>query len=156
MDKKPIGKRKIFLIFERIKSKKMGKVIGIGGIFFKYKDEKAMKEWYENTLGLTPNDYGVLFTFNGNTHPKAALQLGTFPEKTDYFGKPSQQAMINFRVDDLVALHHKLVQLGTTICNEIETYPFGKFLHIEDPEGNRIELWEPIGTFDNEVSNEMR
>ncbi len=125
----------------------MGKAIGIGGVFIKYADEKAMKNWFETALGLSCNDYGVLFAFNGSDHPKGYLQLGTFSNKTSYFGNDSQQVMINFRVDDLESLELHLRSLGTTICDTIESYDFGKFLHIEDPEGNRIELWEPI---DNE------
>ncbi len=122
----------------------MAKAIGIGGIFFKYKDEQAMRSWFENALGLTPNDYGVLFSFNGSTQQKGYLQLGTFSSNSDYFGNASQQAMINFRVVDLVGLEQHLRSMNTVICNTIEEYEYGKFLHIEDPEGNRIELWEPI------------
>ena len=123
----------------------MGKAIGIGGIFIKYTDEAAMKTWFEEALGLTPNDYGVLFAFNGTPDAKRAfLQLGTFAANTKYFGDPAQQYMLNFRVTDLVGLEAHLRGLGTVICNSIETYDFGSFLHIEDPEGNRIELWEPV------------
>ncbi len=128
----------------------MAKAIGIGGIFIKYQDEKAMKEWFKTALGLEPNDYGVLFSFNNPSAPLGFLQLGTFAHTTNYFGNPAQQTMINFRVDDLEALEQHLRLIGTTICNEIQSYDFGKFLHIEDPEGNRIELWEPVGTDFNE------
>lgn len=122
----------------------MGKAIGIGGFFMKYKDEAAMKTWFETALGLTPNDYGVLFAFNGVADSKRGfLQLGTFASTTKYFGNPEQQYMINFRVVDLVGLEEHLRSLGTVICDTIETYEYGSFLHIEDPEGNRIELWEP-------------
>ena len=124
----------------------MARVIGIGGIFFKFKNPEAMRTWYKDVLGMTTNPYGVLFEFNGNDAPKGYLQLGTFEEKSDYFGKESQQSMINFRVDDLAALKEELTQNGVTILNEIDEYSYGKFLHIEDPEGNRIELWEPVDT----------
>lgn len=137
----------------------MGKAIGIGGIFFKYADEMAMKQWFETALGLAPNDYGVLFAFNAVPEPAVPgfLQLGTFPEDSTYFGKASQQAMINFRVEDLEGLEQHLRAIGTTICNTIEVFDYGKFLHIEDPEGNRIELWEPVdGAFENEVRVVMR
>jgi len=103
-----------------------------------------MKQWYETALGLTPNDYGVLFSFNRSGNAEGYLQLGAFEASSDYFGKESQQAMINFRVDDMEGLEQHLRSMGTTICNEMETYEYGKFLHIEDPEGNRIELWEPV------------
>ena len=135
----------------------MGRAIGIGGIFFKFKDEKAMKIWYKEALGLNPNDYGVLFAFNGNSHPKAYLQLGTFPETTDYFGEESQRVMINFRVEGIEALLVHLQTMGTVICDNIETYDYGKFVHILDPEGNKIEFWEPVdGPFDAETMQEMR
>ena len=98
----------------------MAKATGIGGIFFKYKDEQAMKQWYETALGLTPNDYGVLFSFNRSGNAEGYLQLGAFEASSDYFGKESQQAMINFRVDDMEGLEQHLRSMGTTICNEME------------------------------------
>lgn len=120
-------------------------VIGIGGIFFKYKDPTAMRKWYADVLGMKTNDYGVLFEFNGDTSStKGYLQLGTFEEKTDYFGSDKQQAMINYRVDDLEAFQKELIYKKVTITDELESYSYGKFLHIEDPEGNRIELWEAV------------
>jgi predicted enzyme related to lactoylglutathione lyase len=135
----------------------MGKVIGIGGIFLKFKDPKAMRKWYKEQLGIEPNDYGVLFSYNGNSSPRAYLQLGTFENDSDYFGVAQQQCMINFRVDNLTSLLEKLKSSGVTIVDEIETYEYGKFLHIEDPEGNRIELWEPIDSpFDQDIINPMR
>lgn len=134
----------------------MGKAIGIGGIFFKFKDEKAMREWYRDALGLTPNDYGVLFEFDGNSNKKVYVQLGTFPETSDYFGTEGQRAMINFRVEGIESLLVHLQTMGTVICDNIETYDYGKFVHILDPEGNRIELWEPADTgFEKENVQEM-
>ena len=123
----------------------MAQVIGIGGIFIKFKDPTKMREWYASTLGMTTNAYGVLFEFNGDTDPKKGyLQLGTFEDSTDYFGEAKQQAMLNLRVDDLVQFKTELSDAGVTIVDELESYSYGKFLHIEDPEGNRIELWEPV------------
>ena len=122
----------------------MAKVIGVGGIFFKFTDPKKMREWYSEVLGMTTNDYGVLFRFNLPDSKLGSMQLGTFDESTNYFGAESQKAMINFRVDDLEALLLKLKEHDVKIVNEIESYDYGKFLHIEDPEGNRIELWEPV------------
>jgi len=127
----------------------MAKVIGIGGIFFKFKDPAMMRNWYADVLGMTTNPYGVLFEFNGGEISKGHLQLGTFEESSDYFGAPTQQSMINFRVDDLVELKTQLETANVKIMNTLEEYSYGKFLHIEDPEGNRIELWEPI---DNDFS----
>jgi len=123
----------------------MANIIGIGGIFLKFNDPAAMREWYLSVLGMPTNDYGVLFEFNGNdSQNKGQLQLGTFPADSDYFGKQSQQTMINFRVDDLVAFEILLRERNVTIVDELESFSYGKFLHIEDPEGNRIELWEPV------------
>lgn len=123
----------------------MAEIIGIGGIFLKFNDPKAMREWYQSVLGMPTNGYGVMFEFNvGHSTSKGQLQLGTFEANSNYFGKDSQQAMINFRVDDLVAFEAKLREKNVTIVNTLQSYDYGKFLHIEDPEGNRIELWEPV------------
>ena len=129
----------------------MAKVIGIGGVFLKFRHPKEMKSWYQDVLGMTTNDYGVLFRFNLPNLNPGSLQLGTFDESSDYFGADSQKAMINFRVDDMEALLSKLKENNVKIVNEIQVYDFGKFLHIEDPEGNRIELWEAV---DSEFGNE--
>lgn len=132
----------------------MARVTGIGGIFLKFNDPEKMRNWYSEVLGMKTNDYGVLFEFNGDTNNKKGhLQLGTFEKNTEYFGDASQQCMINFRVDDLEKLMQMLENAGVTIVDSIESYSYGKFLHIEDPEGNRIELWEPAGS-DFESSGE--
>lgn len=134
----------------------MAGVIGIGGIFLKFTDPKTIREWYRSVLGMPTNDYGVLFEFNGNNSPvKGQLQLGTFEATTDYFGKNSQQVMINFRVDDLVEFAAELKEKNVKIVDALEEYSYGKFLHIEDPEGNRIELWEPVNDETSE-SNEPK
>lgn len=122
----------------------MAGVIGIGGVFMKFKDPSAMKKWYQEVLGMTTNDYGVLFQFGGEKSSRGYLQLGTFEANTDYFGEASQQSMINFRVDDLEAFQTQLRDQSVKMVDELESYSYGKFLHIEDPEGNRIELWEPV------------
>lgn len=121
------------------------KVIGLGGVFLKFKDPKKMNLWYKEVLGLNTNDYGVLFAFNHQTAEKRAfMQLGTFASTSDYFGSEQQQVMLNFRVQNLLELQKILSEKGVAILNEMEVYEYGKFLHISDPEGNRIELWEPI------------
>ncbi len=122
----------------------MAKVTGIGGIFIKFKDPKKMNLWYKEVLGLNVNDYGVLFGFNHTADKRAFMQLGTFEENTKYFGEESQQVMLNFRVTEMEELLKVLVSKGLKLVDEIETYDYGKFVHIEDPEGNRIELWEPV------------
>lgn len=134
----------------------MAQVIGIGGVFFKFQDPKAMLQWYSDILGMKTNDYGVLFSFNGDTSSKKGfLQLGTFDSNSEYFGDPKQQAMFNFRVDDLETFEKQLREAGVKIVDTIESFSYGKFLHIEDPEGNRIELWEPAESEFDETGEAM-
>lgn len=121
----------------------MAKVIGLGGVFIKFNDPLKMREWYRDVLGMTTNAYGVLFEFGPRSNT-GYLQLGTFDATTDYFGDKNQHYMLNFRVLNLVGLETKLRASGVTIVDSIEEYSYGKFLHILDPEGNRLELWEPV------------
>lgn len=135
----------------------MAKVTGLGGVFIKFNNPELMKNWYADVLGMRTNDYGVLFAFNhDNSKRTGYLQLGTFESSTDYFGSNEQQVMLNFRVDNLNEMKAQLLKGNATIVNDIEEYPYGKFLHIEDPEGNRIELWEPADReFDGDSYMEM-
>lgn len=120
-----------------------GKITGIGGIFFKCNNPEALRKWYSDVLGLQVNDYGVLFEIQPFAGTPKYLQLGTFEDSTDYF-KPSEKAfMLNFRVDDLEAYLKQLGEHGVMALGEVESYPYGKFAHVMDPEGNKIELWEP-------------
>jgi predicted enzyme related to lactoylglutathione lyase len=121
----------------------MKKVTGIGGVFFKCKDPKATTEWYQKHLGLETNPYGATFEWyegpDGNT--KAQTQWTPFAEHSTYFEKAF---MINYRVENLELLVEELKKEGVTIVDEIETYPYGKFVHILDAEGIKIQLWEPV------------
>ena len=124
-----------------------GKIIGLGGVFIKFKDPKAINAWYKDVLGLTTNAYGVLFAYNHQAAEKktAFLQLGTFEANSKYFGSDEQRAMLNFRVANIEAYLEGLAAKGVKIVSEAQSYDgLGKFAHIEDPEGNRIELWEPV------------
>ncbi len=125
----------------------MKKVIGIGGVFFKAKDPVKMREWYKTHLGFDTNDYGATFEFvqDEAANTKATTQWSPFEESTDYFEPSKKDFMINYRVADLEALLVELTKEGVTIVDEIESYPYGKFLHIMDLEGNKIELWEEVG-----------
>ncbi|MEQ1799706.1 MAG: VOC family protein [Lacibacter sp.] len=125
---------------------KMKKVTGIGGIFFKCKDPKKMTEWYRENLGLTTNPYGATFEWYeaADSTKKAQTQWTPFPETTKYFEPSAKDFMINYRVENLEALVEELKKNGVTIVDKIETYDYGKFIHILDAEGNKIELWEPI------------
>lgn len=124
----------------------MKKVTGIGGIFFKCQDPDKMKEWYSKHLGLITDQYGALFEFRKTNKPdeKAYLQWSTFKKDTEYFNPSKKEFMINYRVDDLIALKKQLEIEGVEVCDEIESFEYGKFLHIMDAEGNKIELWEPV------------
>jgi glyoxylase I family protein len=111
------------------------KVTGIGGIFFRAKDPEKLSEWYKKHLGI-----------NGMEWEQQAGQtvFAPFSADTDYFGNKSQQFMLNFRVKDLDDLLDQLKTNNVKIVKEIEEQSgVGRFAHIEDPEGNRIELWEP-------------
>jgi predicted enzyme related to lactoylglutathione lyase len=121
-----------------------GKVIGFGGVFVKFEKPEMMRTWYNEALGITTNPYGVLFHCNPKKNLESVFQLGTFPSDSDYFGNDDQKYMLNFRVDNMDAIAIRLAEQMVTILDSIESYEYGKFLHIEDPEGNRIELWEPI------------
>ena|ERR1017187_4800180 len=124
---------------------KMKKVTGIGGIFFKCKDPKKMKEWYKTHLGLNTNDYGANFEWREATDStkKGSTTWSPFAETTKYFEPSTKDFMINYRVANLEALVEELKKEGVTIVDKIETYDYGKFIHIIDAEGNKVELWEP-------------
>ena len=123
----------------------MKKVTGIGGVFFKSQDPAKLKDWYKTHLGLNTDEYGVRFVWGdleGKTK-KGVTQWSLFKETTNYFEPSKSSFMINYRVDNLEALVEELKKQGVTIVDSIETYDFGKFIHIMDAEGNKIELWEP-------------
>lgn len=123
----------------------MKKVTGIGGIFFKCSDPNKMREWYKTHLGFDTNDYGATFEWKEESDPSVSgsTQWSPFPETTKYFEPSAKDFMINYRVADLEALVVELKKEGVTILDEMETYDYGKFIHIMDIEGNKIELWEP-------------
>ena len=122
------------------------KVKGIGGILFKCKNPGEMRDWYKQNLGLATNEYGSLFEFREADEPekKAYLQWSPMEEDSTYFQPSSKEFMVNYRVENIESLVDELKLAGVTICDEIETYEYGKFVHIMDPENNKIELWEPV------------
>ncbi|MEO6695896.1 MAG: VOC family protein [Ignavibacteria bacterium] len=125
---------------------KKGKVTGVGGIFFKCKDVEKTKNWYSENLGLVTDQYGSMFEFRPADKPenKAYLQWSLFPENTKYFEPSQKDFMINYRVENIVQLVEDLKTNGVTVLDSIETYDYGKFVHIMDPENNKIELWEAV------------
>ena len=128
--------------------KEIQRVTGIGGIFFKSKDPEKMKQWYQKHLGLVTNEYGSLFEFRSTDEPekRGYLQWSPFSNKTTYFDPSSKDFMINYRVANLEVLLDELKKEGVQIVGELEEYEYGKFAHIVDLEGNKIELWEPVDT----------
>lgn len=125
----------------------MKRVTGIGGIFFKSKDPKATYEWYNKHLGveLMPDGSSGIFKWRRPDNPdgKGMTVWAAFPENTKYFGPGPQTFMMNYRVDDLDAVLKALEAEGVQIDPKREDYDYGKFAWIIDPDGNRIELWQP-------------
>ena len=122
----------------------MKKVTGIGGIFFKSKDPNKLKTWYKTHLGLNTDEYGTLFEWRYSDSDKIGqTQWSPFAEDTKYFEPAKREFMINYRVENLEWLVGQLRNEGVTIVDEIESFDYGKFIHILDLEGNKIELWEP-------------
>ena len=123
------------------------KVTGIGGIFFFSDSPEETKEWYAKNLGLEINEWGASsFESRNINRPDEinSLQWCTFKKGDEYFSPSKKDFMINYRVKHIEELVSKLKENGVTILDSIETYEYGKFVHIMDPEGNKIELWDPV------------
>ncbi len=133
------------------------KVTGIGGIFFKCKDPGKMRTWYSEHLGLNTNQYGTVFEWHQghDSTRKGFTQWSPFKETTTYFGKADQQYMINYRVDNLELLVSELQKKHITLLDTLATYDYGKFIHIEDMEGNKVELWEPNDVVYEKMGRDM-
>lgn len=121
------------------------RVSGIGGIFFRSKDPKASRAWYNKHLGLNTHDYGATFEWrkSDNKESKGYTAWSPFPQDTEYMNPSGRDFMINFRVENLEELLSQLKAEGVEVVGEIETFEYGKFAHIMDPDGVKIELWEP-------------
>jgi len=123
------------------------KVTGIGGIFFYSDNPKEAKEWYTKNLGIEINEWGSSSFESRNVHKPDeinSLQWKPFKKGDEYFSPSKKDFMINYQVQNIEGLVNKLKENGVTILDSIATYDFGKFVHIMDTEGNKIELWEPI------------
>ena len=130
------------------------RVTGVGGIFFKAKDAKALTDWYDKHLHISPlphspwgeDDDAPLFEWRDKDDPerKCYTVFAAFPEATNEF---ESDFMFNFRVDDLDSVLAQLAEEGIHIEGEIREYPYGRFAYIRDPEGNRIDLWQPAKGF---------
>ena len=119
-----------------------GHITGVGGVFFKAKDPKALAAWYRDVLGLPLEAWGgAALRYDAPNHPPALI-WNAFPASTDYFAPSTGAFMINYAVDDMDALVTRLNAKGVEILKRDED-PNGRFAWILDPEGNKIELWEP-------------
>jgi predicted enzyme related to lactoylglutathione lyase len=117
----------------------MAKATGLGGAFLRVKDPKALYQWYAEHLGLTISEGGFQFEKDSQ---RAPMVLAFFPTSSSYF-PVSQPAMLNFQVDDLNGVLDRLTAAGVTVDEKREDYDYGRFGWFTDPEGNRVELWEP-------------
>lgn len=134
----------------------MKRVTGIGGLFFKTSDPESTKSWYEKHLGIKMDAYGAVFISRKPEAPdeNQYLQWSPFKRDTDYFLPSDKEFMVNYRVENLEKMVAMLKDEGVTICDEIASYDYGKFVHIMDNDGNKIELWEPVdAVFDDFYKN---
>ena len=131
------------------------KVTGIGGVFFKCKDPEKVKEWYSKHLGLKMDQYGTSFEWRQGDDPRkyGFTQWSAFSDSTKYFDPSVKDFMINYRVHDMESLVIELKRDGVMIVDSIESFNYGKFVHILDNEGNKIELWEPIDSEYDKIAN---
>lgn len=122
------------------------KVTGIGGIFFFTDNPKDTRDWYAKNLGLEVNDWGSTFESRNIHNPEEinSLQWSPFKKGDEYFSPSKKDFMINYRVQNIEGLVNKLKENNVTVLDDIASYDYGKFVHILDAEGNKIELWEPI------------
>jgi len=132
------------------------KVTGIGGIFFESKNPQETAEWYGKNLGLSIDNNGSPFEFRNANRPEEInyLRWSLFEEGTEYFSPSEKEFMINYRVQNIEGLVKNLRDNGVTIVDDIEEFEYGKFIHIMDPDGNKIELWEPIDSFFTKMGGE--
>jgi glyoxylase I family protein len=117
----------------------MQKITGIGGIFFRAQDPEGLSTWYDKNFGINSMASGEVWT-----QEAGVTVFSPFPADTDYFGRPDQQAMFNFRVEDLDAMLAQLKENGVRIDEQRMDEPYGRFAWCFDPENNKIELWQPI------------
>ncbi|MEP2278066.1 VOC family protein [Maribacter sp.] len=120
------------------------RVTGLGGFFFKTKDPNHSKNWYNKHLGLNTDQYGCTFWWKDKEGNDCSTQWSPMNEDTEYFKPSLSSFMMNFRVENLVELLKVLKKEGVTVVGEIQEFEYGKFGWILDPDGNKLELWEPI------------
>jgi predicted enzyme related to lactoylglutathione lyase len=122
-----------------------GRITGLGGVFIKSKDPKALSAWYRDVLGIEVQSWGgAMLRYDAPGHP-AVLVWNPFSEKSDYFAPSSREVMLNFAVDDMDAFIHRIEAKGVKVLKRDDTSdPSGRFAWIMDPDGAKIELWQPV------------
>jgi len=130
---------------EDIANSDIPKVTGVGGIFFFTENPKETRDWYAKNLGMEVNDWGSTFESRNIANPEEinSLQWSPFKNGSEYFEPSKKEFMINYRVQHIEKLVEQLKANNVTVLDEIATYDYGKFVHIMDADGNKIELWEP-------------
>jgi predicted enzyme related to lactoylglutathione lyase len=120
---------------------KMARATGLGGVFLRAADPEKLHAWYEEHFGIKRTEDGAFAFFSEG--PREMTVFAFFPLDTKYFGSTEQRAMLNLRVDDLDAVLAKLRAAAVEIDPKQENYEYGRFAWFNDPEGNRVELWQP-------------
>ncbi len=123
----------------------MARVLGVGGVFFRSKDPETLGQWYQQWLGVpVEHPYGA--TLKPSDMPPAGLTVwAPFAHDTDYFDPSLKEFMFNLVVDDLDGALAQVQEGGAELAGEVEEYEYGRFGWFMDPEGNKVELWEPAG-----------
>ena len=123
-----------------------GRVVGIGGVFFKSSDHQRLRSWYAQNLGIDHGKEGAAFKWRAHDKPEAEhfTAWSVFPEASHYFDPSPTRFMVNYIVDDLEAILAKLASNGVRIDPKREDYDYGRFAWVYDSDGNKIELWEPV------------
>jgi len=122
------------------------RITGIGGVFITSDNPKETYQWYQQNMGFDVDRYGSVFEFRNANNPEQVnyLSWGVFNKSSKYLQPTTKEYMINYRVNNLEGLVRNMRKNGVTILDTIETYDYGKFIHILGPDGDKIELWEPV------------
>jgi predicted enzyme related to lactoylglutathione lyase len=128
---------------DRVRAEPAGHITGVGGVFFKARDPKALAAWYRDVLGLPLEAWGgAAMRYDATGHPPA-LGWNAFPATTRYFAPSASDFMIDYAVDDMTAIVARLKAKDVVVLKQVDDDPSGRFAWILDPEGNKVELWEP-------------
>ncbi len=137
---------------EQVVEDTIPRVTGIGGIFFVSENPDSLNQWYGENLGMAMDPYGAPFESRNANNPEEINYLRWSTHGSNAYFQPSKKEfMINYRVNNIEGMIRKLEASGTIMLDSLATYDYGKFIHFMDPEGNKVELWEPV----DEVLTEM-